>query len=1020
LNGSWQLRVSDEDPKNGSAKEAWRSVEVPETFERQIDIDFDGVAIYRTLIKPIDPGKNRRLFLHFDAVATKASVRVNGQEVGEHLGGWTPFRFDITEAARAHPEGPWNVEVTVDERVGHNTQGFLPVIAPHFGGIWQPVKLIVVPESRIDDLQAHAYLDPDLMKLHVDVPCYSRQPCFVSVYLREPGRSEWHLVQDEMLDEPNNTTDRDTTDRQPFTRYARSFEFSKFSRIDIRNWSPVDPAMYEVKIELRSGATATPETLDSVVLKVASRSIKVDGSRFLLNGEPLNFRGLLNWGYAPPRTAPSLDEQVMRDEIQFAKDRGFNLMKFCLWVPPKRYLELCDEMGMMVWIEYPTWHPDFSSEHLGNLKREYDEFFFHDRNHPSVMLRSLTCETGPSADLNTIKALYDQCKQRIPGAIVVDDSSWIAWNRVFDFYDDHPYGNCHNWKNELGRLKKFIAEREPKPLVLGEAITADTWTDPAWFSPGRTDDDHWQPHFLEPSRDWLADANTWFGPDAVNRLSADSNMYAMSMRKFQMETFRRQVPDGGYVVSVIRDMPKASMGLIDFQGNPKWRPKDWNWHGDQMLLMEYGGGARSQQGGFFGSLSLAGFPADSALSSLAKIKSVATLGGKQIELSHGIRKDNPDVVVMMLPPAVSEPQKLVLRSSLKNDKTGETVCQNSWDFWLFPEFKQEDPAEDECLVTSVLDRETLAILQEGGNVLLLANNQPNSFPTQDHWFLRGGPIVADELAKLFEPQMLIDLQPFDLAGNVIPNIRYMDQIDPLFMLWEAHDLDHIRNNGLLFHMPVGESGNMVVCCLNLDGEDNVVGRYVKKRLIEALGDGGLFDELDDPMRGQQNLVRLRDECSQRKVMLDDKTWKFRVDGQNHGVAQSWCAPDHDDAGWSDIRIDRHWESQGHEQLDQWAWYRLKVEVPREWDSDKYYLNFTGVDDYYDVYVNGVKVGSAGDIEKRETAFELRTSHDISEHVQPGESLQIAVAVYDWYGAGGIFRPAWISTQPISDSPRMLK
>jgi beta-galactosidase/beta-glucuronidase len=130
-----------------------------------------------------------------------------------------------------------------------------------------------------------------------------------------------------------------------------------------------------------------------------------------------------------------LDPEHWRKELQTVKDLGFNLMKFCLWVPPKGYLEMADAMGVLVWIEYPTWHSQWTQEALPTLEKEFDEFFCYDRNHPSVILRSLTCETGPSADLEVLRKLYDRCHSRIPGSIVEDDSSWIQWNRIHDFYE---------------------------------------------------------------------------------------------------------------------------------------------------------------------------------------------------------------------------------------------------------------------------------------------------------------------------------------------------------------------------------------------------------------------------------------------------------------------------------------------------------------------------------------------------------------------------------------------------------
>ena len=65
----------------------------------------------------------------------------------------------------------------------------------------------------------------------------------------------------------------------------------------------------------------------------------------------------------------------------------------------------------------------------------------------------------------------------IPGALVEDDSSWIEWNRIADFYDDHPYGNNHTWVQTLQGLNEYILAHGLKPLVLGESISADTWPD---------------------------------------------------------------------------------------------------------------------------------------------------------------------------------------------------------------------------------------------------------------------------------------------------------------------------------------------------------------------------------------------------------------------------------------------------------------------------------------------------------------------------------------------------------------
>ncbi len=56
-------------------------------------------------------------------------------------------------------------------------------------------------------------------------------------------------------------------------------------------------------------------------------------------------------------------------------------------------------------------------------------------------MRSVTCETGPSADLDVLQNLYDLLKAQAPATLVEDDSSWIGWNRIHDFWDDHTYSS---------------------------------------------------------------------------------------------------------------------------------------------------------------------------------------------------------------------------------------------------------------------------------------------------------------------------------------------------------------------------------------------------------------------------------------------------------------------------------------------------------------------------------------------------------------------------------------------------
>ena len=113
-------------------------------------------------------------------------------------------------------------------------------------------------------------------------------------------------------------------------------------------------------------------------------------------------------------------------------------------------------------------------------------------------------------------------------------------------------------------------------------------------------------------------------------------------------------------------------------------------------------------------------------------------------------------------------------------------------------------------------------------------------------------------------------------------------------------------------------------------------------------------------------------------------------------------------------------TQGYPALDGWAWYRIEVDVPPGWQGRDTFLSFEGVDDVYELYVNGRLVGKGGDLATRKDALQERHSHNITSFVTPGQKALVAVRVYDWYGAGGIFRPVTLGTQAFAPSLDFLR
>ena len=1024
LNGDWLFQ------RDGAKAEEWKSVPVPSSFEQHEGAEFNGAGWYRRNVPPLPLPAGKRVLLHFQAAATEAEVWWNGEKLGTHLGGWTPFRFDVTELARKASAGqPQEVRVRLDEKVGHNTQGFLPIIAPHFGGLWQDVQLLVVPETYGDELRLLAVGEAEQSQFRLEIPLAGRVPedlPKITLRCRLRGEGVWTAL-------PLQAT------------YANGQIQALAPFPQFRRWSPAEPNLYELEIALPG------EGGDRLTTRAAFRTTDVFGPQLRLNGQPLQVRGLLNWGYSGPLTAPNPGEAVWRQEIEMARARGFNLMKFCLWLPPKRYLELADELGMFTWMEYPTWHPTLTQKFLEPLRREFSEFFHYDRNHPSIILRSLTCETGSGAELPVIQNLYDLAKSMIPGAIVEDDSSWIGWNRVHDFWDDHPYGNNHTWVKTLEGFNDHILAHGLKPLLLGESMAADTWMDrPAIVERLGNDRPWWAPGPLDEIPRWLDRMRAVAGPGGLEPLRPDSLRYGLLMRKYQAEAFRREVPYGGYVITVIRDIPTASMGLLDYLGQPKWTEADWAWHRDTMCLLK----TEADRRGFASEEHLGG---DILLShfGLTAIKdgtlevTLESVGNTREVLHRREKKgiqQNPATLARLLElnwplPQVSNPKPLRVRAVLRSAQ-GE--FRNEWPVWvvppapasttpkvrrhasladnvakeLFPGAPQFSlSSSDGVVVAARFDDDLVRFLEEGGRVLLLPDGQKNSFPLNDHWFLRGAPYVPDHaLAKQVPRELLVELQHFDLAGRVVPEINYLDAIDPILMLWDTHDLRTIKTHGLIFETRAAK-GRLLVSAVRHTGRENAAGRWLLQVLVNHL------NSTTTPKHALPDDVWafLKNKLYAERTNLVSFTWRFRPDPKNEGLALDWHKPTlTSEEGWKDIRIGTAWESQGYPNLDGWAWYRLAIDIPSRWQGRDIFLSFEGVDDIYELYVNGEWAGRGGDLATRKDAFNEKKSHKVTRWVKPGERALIAVRVHDWYGAGGLFRPVNLGTVGFSPGMDLLR
>lgn len=252
-----------------------------------------------------------RVILHFGAIDQIATVTLNGRYIGEHIGGYGHFSYDVTDALQE--ENELCVEV-VDElyskilpygkqREDRGGMWYTPV-----SGIWQTVWIESVPEKYVRRLditttESSAVIEAEGVtegSVTVTIPGGD-----ITVPLSE-GRAEI------VLDDPIA-------------------------------WSPENPHLYEFKI------TAGNDTVSSYFALRTLKIGEVDGvSRILLNGKPYFFHGVLDQGYFSDGIfTPATPEEYERD-ILTMKALGFNTLRKHIKLEPELFYYYCDKLGMIV------------------------------------------------------------------------------------------------------------------------------------------------------------------------------------------------------------------------------------------------------------------------------------------------------------------------------------------------------------------------------------------------------------------------------------------------------------------------------------------------------------------------------------------------------------------------------------------------------------------------------------------------------------------------------------------------
>lgn len=320
---------------------------------------YEGTVWYR---KKFDfkPKPNEKSYVYFGAVNYKAEVYLNGKKLGTHIGGFTPFYFDITDKLK---NGTNSLVVKVDNKRLREGVPTLNTDWWNYGGITREVRIISAPENHITDfLLKLESIDSKTINGYVQT---SEKKGGVKINISIP---ELAIKEDLVTNE---------TGRVDFSVKSKKLEF----------WSPENPKLYMVKIQAGE---------DNIMDKIGFRTIETEGTYLLLNGKPIFLRGIsIHEEYAVDGGGRVRSAEQARQLLNRAQELNCNFVRLAHYPHNENTIRLADEMGILVWEEVPVyWTIDWTNEDTYlNAENQVSEAVNRDKNRAAVIIWSVANET---------------------------------------------------------------------------------------------------------------------------------------------------------------------------------------------------------------------------------------------------------------------------------------------------------------------------------------------------------------------------------------------------------------------------------------------------------------------------------------------------------------------------------------------------------------------------------------------------------------------------------------------------
>lgn len=455
LNASWRFHLGDPDAdfyQKNFDDSAWPEVQLPHTLElTSLNLDdyeddktqatFQrNVGWYRRNISVAR--SQRKVFLEFEGAHQVTDLWVNGRHVGQHsVGGYTPFHFDITAYVDKGKEN--QITALVDNR---RREDVPPDPGPFdyikFSGLYRDVYLVETASVRISFNWEALDAGTTITTPSVDPVNGNATIDFKTVVENETQQAREITVINRVIDAQGlvvlklTQTQHISAGQQGIYRQIGGIEK------DAQLWSIEDPYLYRVNTLVYEGQ----KVLDGIEQNMGIRKFEHHPREgFLLNGKPIKLIGANRHQHFPYIGDALPNSLHYKDMLQF-KELGFNVVRTAHYPQDNALIEACDELGILVYEEAPTWIDIGGKAWFANLEKAARTMIRNHRNHPSVVIWG--------AGINHrgyVPSMHYAVKQEDPTRLTASQSSrWTGWQTsgLTDIYGQMIYGPVEWYRHE--------------------------------------------------------------------------------------------------------------------------------------------------------------------------------------------------------------------------------------------------------------------------------------------------------------------------------------------------------------------------------------------------------------------------------------------------------------------------------------------------------------------------------------------------------------------------------------------